>query len=98
MNAPFVQIYDIMACNARVDFENTGLSAEQHKFLVSFLPTGGRPVPQIVEKITARGPGYKVDFINQEFTGANRNGYIYDRTTSAHWYMVNLDSGFILTR
>lgn len=96
MSAPIVQIYDIMACNVYMDFENTGLKAEQHKFLVSFLPTSGRPVPELVEKITARGPGgYEVDFVNHEFTGHNRNGYIYDRTTNAHGYMVNLDAGFM---
>jgi hypothetical protein len=96
MNAPTVQIYDIMACNVYMDFVNTGLKAEQHKFLVSFFPTGGPPAPELVEKITARGPGgYSVDFINQKFTGANRNGFIYDRTTNAHWYMVNLDTGFM---
>ncbi len=96
MNAPVIQIYDIMACNVYMDFENTGLGAAQHKFLVSFYPTGDRPLPELIEKITARGPdGYQVHFVNQEFTGANRNGYIYDRTTNAHWYMVNLDTGFM---
>lgn len=96
MTEPSVQIYDIMACNVYMDFEDTGLRKEQHKFLVSFYPTGGRPLPELIEKITARGPGgYQVPFINQEFTGANRNGHIYDRTTNAHWYMVNIDTGFM---
>jgi hypothetical protein len=96
MTEPNVQIYDIMACNVYVDFENTGPRKEQHKFLVSFYPTGGRPVPELVETITARGPGgYRVYFKNQEFTAANRNGYLYDRTTNAYWYMVHLDTGFI---
>jgi hypothetical protein len=96
MNAPIVQIYDIMAHNVYMDFENIGLRAEQHKFLVSFFPTGGRPVPELVERITARGPGgYEVNLANQEYTAANLNGYIYDRTTNAHWYMVNLQTGFM---
>jgi hypothetical protein len=91
-----VEIYDIMACNVYMDFENTGLRKEQHKFLVAFYPTGGAPIPELVESITAYGPnGYQVTIENQQFTSQNRNGWIYDRTTNGHWYMVNLDTGFM---
>jgi len=96
MADPRLEIYDIMACNVYWDFRNTGLGQEQHKFLVSFYPTGGVPVPELIESITAYGPnGYEVSFENQLFTGLNRNGHIYDRTTNGHWYMVNLDTGFM---
>lgn len=96
MSDPAVAIYDIMACNVYMDFENTGLQKEQHKFLIAFYPTGGAPLPELVESVTAYGPnGYRVDFINQPFTALNRNGHIFDRTTNAHWYMVNLDTGFM---
>ena len=95
MTKPLVKIYDIMACNVYMDFE-TPLQKEQHKFLVAFYPTGGAPIPELVEKIRAYGPdGYEVEIKNQEFTGLNRNGWIYDRTTNGHWYMVNLDTGFM---
>jgi hypothetical protein len=96
MTEPRVEIYDIMACNVYMDFENSVLQKEQHKFLVAFYPTGGAPVPELIESITAYGPdGYKVEIANQEFTPHNRNGWIYDRTTNGHWYMVNLDTGFM---
>lgn len=91
-----VEIYAIMACDVYVDFENAVLQKEQHKFLVAFYPTGGAPVPELIQSITAYGPdGYKVVIENQEFTPYNRNGWIYDRTTNAHWYMVNLATGFL---
>lgn len=91
-----VQIYDIMACNVYWDFENSPLQKEQHKFLVAFYPSGGDTIPELVESITAYGPdGYTVDIANETFTAVNRNGYIYDRTTDNHWYMVNLDTGFM---
>ncbi|MET0283775.1 MAG: hypothetical protein ABW352_04875 [Polyangiales bacterium] len=91
-----VEIYDIMACNVYMDFDHSALQKEQHKFLVAFYPTGGAPIPELVTSITARGPGgYEVAIANQEFTAANRNGWIYDRTTNSHWYMVNLDTGFM---
>lgn len=96
MNKPLIKIYDIMACDVYMDFENTGLQKEQHKFLVAFYPTGGASIPELVESITARGPaGYKVEIANQVFTPKNRNGHIYDRTTNSHWYMINLDTGFM---
>jgi hypothetical protein len=93
---PSIKIYDIMACNVYWDFDTPGLNKEQHKFLIAFYPTGGPPVPELIEKITARGPrGYSVDITNQKFTGLNRNGHIHDRTTQSHWYMINLDTGFM---
>lgn len=96
MSEARVEIYDIMACNVYMDFDYSLLRREQHKFLVAFYPTGGTPIPELVESITARGPGgYEVAFVNQEFNAANRNGWIYDRTTNSHWYMVNLDTGFM---
>jgi len=91
-----VEIYDIMACNVYMDFEDTGLRKDQHKFLIAFYPTGGAPIPELVESITAFGPdGYQVKIANQQFTSKNRNGWIYDRTTNGHWYMINLDTGFL---
>jgi hypothetical protein len=96
MTEPRVEIYDIMACNVYMDFENSVLQKEQHKFLVAFYPTGGAPIPELVESITAYGPnGYQVEIADQEFSASNRNGWIYDRTTHSHWYMVNLDTGFM---
>jgi len=96
MTQPRVEIYDIMACNVYMDFENSVLQKEQHKFLVALYPTGGAPVPELIESIIAYGPdGYKVEIANQEFTAQNRNGWIFDRTTNGHWYMVNLDTGFM---
>ena len=93
---PTLEIYDIMACNVYWDFETPGIGKEQHKFLVAFYPTGGPPVPELIEKLTARGPdGYAVEIKNQAFTGINKNGHIYDRTTQSHWYMLNLDTGFM---
>jgi hypothetical protein len=96
MGAGNVQIYDIMACNVYWDFETPGTPKEQQKFLVAFYPTGGAPLPELVQSITAFGPnGYRVEIANQTFTGVNKNGHIYDRTTNSHWYMVNLDIGFM---
>jgi hypothetical protein len=85
-----------MACNVYWDFDTPGLGKEQHKFLIAFYPTGGAPVPELIETITARGPGgYSVEIANQPFTGLNKNGHIHDRTTQSHWYMINLDTGFM---
>jgi hypothetical protein len=98
---PQVKIFDIMACNVYVDFDNsyvpTKIKRQQHKFLVAFYPTPGVPTPELIDTITAYGPdGYKVDFaVNQKHDAKNKNGYIYDRTTDGYWYMVNLDSGFM---
>lgn len=91
-----IEIYDIMACNVFWNFPNTGLPQEQHKFLVAFHPTGGRPVPELIESIRAKGPdGYEQEIANQTFTAANCNGHIFDRTTNSHWYMLNLATGFM---
>lgn len=96
MAAPEVRIYDIMACNVYWDFENSPLPKEQHKFLVSFYPTGDVPTPDLIDRIVARGPnGYQVEFTNQKFTNRNTDGWIYDRTTRGYWYMVNLATGFM---
>lgn len=95
-SAPAVRIYDIMACNVYMDFENSKLQKEQHKFLIAFYPTPGVPTPDLIDTITASGPdGYKVKFINQEFTRQNINGYIYDAKYNNYWYMVNLPTGFL---
>ncbi|WP_017570360.1 hypothetical protein [Nocardiopsis halotolerans] len=96
MSDPRPRVHDIMACDVYWDFEGTPLPREQHKFLVSFHPTPGAPTPELVESITARGPGgYEVEFTNQLFTPANTDGYIYDRTLDHYWYMVNLPTGFL---
>lgn len=55
MSEEQVQIYDLMACNVYMDFD-TQLPKEQHKFLIAFHPTGDRPVPELIESITAKGP------------------------------------------
>ena len=99
--APVVKIYDIMACNVYVDFDNsyvpTKIKRQQHKFLIAFYPTSGVPTPELIDSITAYGPdGYKIDFaVNQKHDAKNKNGYIYDPVPDAYWYMVNLDSGFM---
>ncbi|HCA25052.1 MAG TPA: hypothetical protein DEP32_12885 [Pseudomonas sp.] len=91
-----VEIYDLMACNVYMDFENTGLPKEQHKFLIAFHPTGGDPVHELIDSITCRGPdGYVVEVANQPYTITNLNGHIFDRTTHSHWYMINLYTGFM---
>jgi hypothetical protein len=96
MGAGNVQIYDIMACNVYWDFETPGTPKEQHKFLVAFYPTGGAPAPELIKSLVAVGPdGYRVEIANQKFTGQNKNGHIFDRTTNSHWYMINLDTGFM---
>lgn len=95
MNTPEVRIYDIMACDVYWDFAGP-LPREQHKFLVSLYPTPGAKAPDLIERITARGPDdYSVEFANQEFHRGNLNGWIYDRTVDAYWYMVNLATGFM---
>ncbi|SHN47447.1 hypothetical protein [Cryptosporangium aurantiacum] len=95
MAAAQLRIFDLMACNVYWDFE-TPDPREQHKFLVAFYPTGGPPVHELIDTITAYGPnGYRVEIANQPFTPKNRNGHIYDRTTDSHWYMLNLATGFM---
>ena len=90
-----VEIYDLMACNVYMDFV-TDLPKEQHKFLIAFRPTGGAPVYELIESLTARGPnGYEIEIANQEYTIDNLNGWIVDRTTNSHWYMINLYTGFM---
>lgn len=91
-----IEIYDIMACNVFWNFPNTGLPQEQHKFLVAFHPTGGRPIPELIDSIRAKGPdGYEKEIANQTFKADNCNGHIFDRTTNSHWYMLNLPEGFM---
>ncbi|MCX6004427.1 MAG: hypothetical protein NT082_01960 [Chloroflexi bacterium] len=91
-----IVIYDIMACNVYMDFENTGLQKEQHKFLIAFYPTPEIATPELIDKITAYGTNnYKIEFKNQEFTNLNINGWIYDRVPKNYWYMVNLPTGFL---
>jgi len=91
-----VRIYDIMACDVYWDFEESNLPREQHKFLVSFWPTGDVPTPQLIDRIVAKGPdGYRVEFANEPFTNRNINGHIYDPTLNYYWYMVNLPTGFM---
>lgn len=36
-----------------------------------------------------------MEFVAQEFTPANTNGYIYDHALDHYWYMVNLPTGFL---
>jgi hypothetical protein len=91
-----VRIYDIMACNVYWDFDESPLPREQHKFLVSFWPTGDVPAPDLIDRIVARGPGgYEVEFANRPFTNRDTNGHIYDPTLDYYWYMVNLPTGFM---
>lgn len=97
-----LKIYDLMACNVYVDFDQsfvpTKIKKEQHKFLLSFAPyEKGVFVPDMIESITAYGPdGYTVDFkVNQKYDSINKNGYIYDESYGTYWYMVNLDTGFM---
>jgi hypothetical protein len=90
-----VIIYDIMACNVYWDFEGD-LPAEQHKFLVALYPTPGVVTPDLIESLTACGPGgYQVQFTNQMFTNDNRDGWIYDPKIPNYWYMVNMPTGFM---
>ena len=91
-----VIIFDIMACNVYWDFENSPLPKEQHKFLVALYPTPGVVTPDLIESITAYGPGgYQVAFTNRMFTNENRDGWIYDPKIPNYWYMVNLPTGFM---
>ena len=91
-----VKIYDIMACNVYWDFENSPLQKEQHKFLVALYPTPGVATPDLIESITAYGPGgYTVKFKNQMFTNDNKDGWIYDPRIPNYWYMINLPTGFM---
>jgi hypothetical protein len=96
MADPAVRIYDIMACNVYWDFANSPWQKEQHKFLISFYPTENVPTPDLIEKITAYGPGgYTMEFKNQLFKNTNLNGFIYDPTLNYYWYMVNLATGYM---
>jgi hypothetical protein len=83
-----------MACDVFWDFGGDR-QREQHKFLVSLYPTPDAKAPDLIERITARGPnGYEVEIANREFTRDNLNGWIHDRTVDAYWYMINL-AGFL---
>lgn len=97
MADPVVKMYDIMACNVYWDFDDSPLQNEQHKFLVSFFPTPGVPTPELIERITAYGPGgYSVQFAaHKMFTVSNRNGWIYDPTLNYYWYMLNMATGYM---
>jgi len=90
-----IRIFDIMATNVYWDFEsNTVHNPKQHKFLVSFYPTGEQAIPNLLESITAYNEdrSYVVDFkVDQKFTPANLHGWIHDATRNTYWYMVNID-------
>jgi hypothetical protein len=95
-SVPPVQIFDIMACNVYWDFEESPMPKETHKFLVALYPTPGVVTPDLIEKITAFGPGgYQVNFKNQVFANDTLNGWFYDPKVPNYWYMVNLPSGFM---
>lgn len=96
MTHPTVEIYDLMACNVYMDFDDMRMQNAQHKFLVAFKPTGAEPVHEYIDSLTARGPGgYEATISNRTFTNENHDGHIFDRTTGAHWYMINIDGGFL---
>ena len=91
-----VKIFDIMACNVLWDFENSPMPKEAHKFLVALYPTPGIATPELVDTITAYGPGdYQVKFANQMFDNDNKNGWFYDPRIPNYWYMINLPTGFM---
>jgi hypothetical protein len=94
--ASAINIFDIMACNVYWDFENSPMPKETHKFLVALYPTPAVVAPDMIEKITAYGPGgYKVNFKNQIFNNDTLNGWFYDPKIPNYWYMVNLPAGFM---
>ncbi|QFZ21416.1 hypothetical protein [Saccharothrix syringae] len=96
MTEPAVRIYDIMACDVHWDFAGSDLPREQHKFLVSFYPTGDVPTPELIDRIVARGPGGReVEIANQPFTQANLNGHIHDAALGTYWYMHNIPTGYL---
>jgi len=90
-----IRIFDIMATNVYWDFEsNTSHNPRQHKFLVSFYPSGEQPIPDLLESITAYNAdkSYVVDVkVNQKFTSENLHGWIYDALKNSYWYMINID-------
>jgi len=91
-----VKIFDIMACNVYWDFESSIMPKETHKFLVALLPTAGVETPEIIESITAYGPGgYEVKFNNEKYENLGKNGWFYDSRVTNYWYMVNLPTGFM---
>jgi hypothetical protein len=91
-----VKIFDIMACNVYWDFENSPMPKETHKFLVALYPTPGIKAPELIDTITAYGPGgYEVKFANQMFDNDNKNGWFYDPRIPNYWYMINLPTGFM---
>jgi hypothetical protein len=91
-----VKIFDIMACNVYWDFESSIMPKETHKFLVSLYPTPGAVTPDLIESLTAYGPGgYDVKFKNKKYENMGKNGWFYDPMTQGYWYMVNLPSGFM---
>lgn len=91
-----IKIYDIMACNVYWDFENSVMPKETHKFLVALHPTPDAVTPDLIESITAYGPdGYEVQFKNEKYHHATKNGWFYDPQITNYWYMVNLPTGFM---
>jgi len=90
-----IRIFDIMAANVYWDFESkTSHNPKQHKFLVSFYPTGEQAIPDLLESITAynEDKSYVVKFnVTQKFTAENLHGWIHDATNNTYWYMVNID-------
>jgi hypothetical protein len=91
-----VKIFDIMACNVYWDFASSLMPKETHKFLVALLPTPGAATPELIESITAYGPGgYTVQFKNEKYENVGKNGWFYDRQITNYWYMVNLPTGFM---
>ncbi len=91
-----VKIFDIMACNVYWDFASSLMPKETHKFLVALLPTPGAATPELIESITAYGPGgYTVAFKNQKYENLGKNGWFYDQQITNYWYMVNLPTGFM---
>ena len=91
-----IKIFDIMACNVYWDFENSLMPKETHKFLVALLPTPGVATPDLIESITAYGPGgYEVKFKNVKYDNVTKNGWFYDQKITNYWYMVNLPTGFM---
>ena len=91
-----VKIFDIMACNVYWDFESSIMPKETHKFLVSLYPTPGAVTPDLIESLTAYGPGgYEVKFKNEKYENMGKNGWFYDPMTQGYWYMVNLPTDFM---
>lgn len=93
---PVVRIFDIMACNVYMDYDFLTRNKEQHKFVVSFYPSPGVVLPEVIDGITAYGPdGYKVDFKNEMFDKKTLNGYVHVKSMNSYYYAVYLTTGFM---